>query len=340
MANTGASYELNTEAAVTAIIACVRAGIVPMVWGPPGIGKSAIARFVAARLKRIFQDVRANLLDPVDIRGIPYRDGTTTHWAAPVFFPRDAREYVVCIDELPSGLPATQASLYQVLLDRMIGETKIPDGVAFMACGNRESDHGVAYKMPTPLASRVMHIDLQVDHGAWQRWAAGANIRPEVIFYLVYKEKNLHVFDPVNSDDHTFPCPRTWEFVSNLLNEFDRNPVDPATEKAMYVGTIGTAVAVEFFSFLRMFRELTHPKEVIAYPGTCTIPLNAAAQIALCGALYRQAKETNFGAICEFASRADLRREIGQFLVGQCVQRNPDLQETAGYNRWVVANQY
>jgi MoxR-like ATPase len=41
-------------------------------WGPPGIGKSAIVRRLAAQLGTPLQDVRALLLDPVDLRGLPF----------------------------------------------------------------------------------------------------------------------------------------------------------------------------------------------------------------------------------------------------------------------------
>jgi MoxR-like ATPase len=41
------------------------------VWGGPGIGKSAVVRQLADALKIALRDVRALLLDPVDLRGLP-----------------------------------------------------------------------------------------------------------------------------------------------------------------------------------------------------------------------------------------------------------------------------
>jgi hypothetical protein len=40
--------------------------------GPPGIDKSAVVARVAAALGVALEDIRALLLDPVDLRGLPF----------------------------------------------------------------------------------------------------------------------------------------------------------------------------------------------------------------------------------------------------------------------------
>lgn len=42
------------------------------VWGGPGIGKSAVVKQVAAVAGLPLRDIRALLLDPVDLRGLPF----------------------------------------------------------------------------------------------------------------------------------------------------------------------------------------------------------------------------------------------------------------------------
>ena len=134
-----------------------------IVWGPPGAAKSQIAQQVAAAASRQYVDVRALLLDPVDLRGIPWRDGADrTRWAPPAFLPPsdDTGRWLINLEELPSALPMVQAALYQLVLDRKVGEYELPEGASLIACGNREADRGVVHRMPTPLASRS---------GAWAR---------------------------------------------------------------------------------------------------------------------------------------------------------------------------
>ena len=71
----------------------LRAGINTMIWGGPGIGKSDITTQLGETLSRKVLDLRANLFDPVDIRGVPHivRDAAqaTTEWAVPSIFPTE-----------------------------------------------------------------------------------------------------------------------------------------------------------------------------------------------------------------------------------------------------------
>ena len=103
----------------------------------------------------------------------------------------------------------------------------------------------------------------------------------------------------------------------------------------LFRGTVGEAAAVEFSAFLKVWRELPHPRAVIDDPENATVPDNASALIALCGSLYRMADDVNLGAIVTFAQR--LRREVGESLVGSCVRRDPDLQHTDAFIRWAAA---
>ena len=137
-----------------------------VVWGPPGAAKSMIAQQVAADANRQYVDVRALLLDPVDLRGIPWRDSADrTRWAPPAFLPPsdDPGLWLINLEELPSAVPMVQAALYQLVLDRKVGEYELPEGASLIACGNRESDRGVVHRMPTPLASRFVHLEIRVD---------------------------------------------------------------------------------------------------------------------------------------------------------------------------------
>jgi MoxR-like ATPase len=59
------------------------------IWGEPGLGKSSLVKELAADLSIPLQDVRALLLDPVDLRGLPFlaADGRSK-WATPDFLPQ------------------------------------------------------------------------------------------------------------------------------------------------------------------------------------------------------------------------------------------------------------
>ena len=314
-----ADYTLRPSELAATLALLVEARQPTLVWGPPGTAKSMIAQQVAADAGRRYVDVRALLLDPVDLRGIPWRDSADrTRWAPPAFLPPtdDPGRWLINLEELPSAVQmvqAAQAALYQLVLDRKVGEYELPEGASLIACGNRESDRGVVHRMPTPLASRFVHLEIRVDAQDWLAWGAANGIAPEVLFYIQMRPDMLHLFDP-QSREKAFCCPRTWEMVSNIVNR--RNGLDPSVERALFRGTVGEAAAVEFSAFLEVWRELPHPRAVIDDPENAVVPENASALIALCGSLYRMADGINLGAIVTYATR--LRREIGEFLVGSC----------------------
>ena len=137
-----ADYTLRPSDLAATLALLVEARQPVIVWGPPGAAKSMIARQVAADAGRQYVDVRALLLDPVDLRGIPWRDADgRTRWAPPAFLPPtdDPGRWLINLEELPSAVPMVQAALYQLVLDRKVGEYELPEGASLIACGNRES---------------------------------------------------------------------------------------------------------------------------------------------------------------------------------------------------------
>ena len=174
-----ADYTLRPSELAATLALLVEARQPVVLWGAPGSAKSAVAQQVAADAGRQYVDVRALLLDPVDLRGIPWRDSADrTRWAPPAFLPPtdDPGRWLINLEELPSAVPMVQAALYQLVLDRKVGEYELPEGASLIACGNRESDRGVVHRMPTPLASRFVHLEIRVDAQDWCAWGAANGI--------------------------------------------------------------------------------------------------------------------------------------------------------------------
>src|SRR5258707_6559140 len=157
------------------------------IWGSPGIGKSAVIRQLASALKLPLQDIRALLLDPVDLRGLPFLgpDGRSK-WATPDFLPADGSG-VLFLDELNAAPAMVQASCYQLVLDRKLGEYTLPDDWAIVAACNRDSDRGVTTRMPTPLRNRFVHLEVEVNEANTQRSGHKARYPPIVVAFRRFR---------------------------------------------------------------------------------------------------------------------------------------------------------
>lgn len=303
------------------------------VWGSPGIGKSDAFKQAAARLDRELIDVRASQWDAVDTRGIPTVVDGRTSWAIPDLFPTDPdSRAVIFLDELNSAAPAVQAALYQLVLDRRLGEYVVPEGVMIAAAGNLETDRGVVHKMPTPLKDRFFHYLLEPDANAWQSWAMGAGIHTSVIAFVRFRPDLLHHWD-ANSASPAQATPRSWEFVSRAVTVCEREGINGSIERAMVTGKVGTMVGAEYLGFLSLMRTMVDPDEVIAHPDTAPISDEPSTNYAMCGALASRANRENFGAVMTYARRLAAEHG-GEFLVlvaKTAAERNPEIQQTAAY---------
>ena len=292
--------------------------------------KSSIVRQLAESLKVPLQDVRALLLDPVDLRGLPFlgSDGRSK-WATPEFLPQDGTG-ILFLDELNAAPAMVQASCYQLVLDRKLGEYTLPDGWAIIAAGNRDSDRAVTTRMPTPLRNRFVHLEFEVDVQEWSEWAIQAGIRPEVIAFLRFRPELIIQPD---KDARAFPSPRSWEFVSRILDSLNSHS-NPSIEHELIAGAVGTGAATEVSAFLRTFRELPSIDAILLNPLQEPVPENAAAQYAVASALARCASNTNFDRICLYLNR--LPTEFRVLCVRDATLRAPAIRSTAGYVRFGV----
>lgn len=216
-------------------------------WGPPGIGKSSIVSQIAKDRDIGFIDLRLSLLDPTDLRGIPFfnSEDNSAVWAPASFLPDGSvKEGILFLDELNTAAPMVQASAYQLILDRKIGEYTLPDGWSIVAAGNRESDRGVVFRMASPLANRFVHLDMESDLEDWKAWAKNSGLDQHIIAFVSYRPDSLFAFN-TTSDSKAFATPRTWEYVNEILNS---TPEDDLLFD-MIKGAIGEELAASFLGF-------------------------------------------------------------------------------------------
>ena len=234
-------------------------------WGPPGIGKSELVEGIARDLGGLMIDLRLGQMEPTDIRGIPFynKEKNIMEYAPPGDLPdaETAAQYpivVLFLDEMNSAPASVQSAAYQLILNRRVGKYVLPDNVVMVAAGNRESDKGVTYRMPTPLANRFIHQEMKVDFASWQEWAVMNKIHKDVVGYLSFAKQDLYDFD-AKSASRAFATPRSWSFVSQLLDD----SVDDETLTNLIAGTVGEGLAVKFMSHRKVASRMPNPKDIL-----------------------------------------------------------------------------
>lgn len=266
MSNAVEHRTVTAKGARQAILRCFKAQRPVFLWGPPGIGKSDVVASIAEELQGALIDLRLGQMDPTDIRGVPYfnKDLGVMDWAPPIDLPTEefAAQYpvvVLFLDEMNSAAPAVQAAGYQLILNRRVGKYRLPENVVIVAAGNRESDRGVTYRMPTPLANRFVHIEMRPDFQAWQDWAIEHGVHKDVVGYLTYAKSDLYDFD-AKSASRAFATPRSWTFASELLYD-DNASHEMLTD--LISGTIGEGLAIKFMAHRRVAADMPNPSEIL-----------------------------------------------------------------------------
>ena len=316
-----------------AVTASIRADLAAFIWGPPGVGKSDMVREIGNDMDMNLIDLRLSQMDPVDIRGIPSvdRETKTTSWNPPDFLPtveRHGPNGILFFDELNSAHQASQTVAYQIILDRKVGDYELPPGWIPIAAGNRMEDKAIVNRMSSALSTRFQHFDFDVYWEDWVQWANQNNIHPEVISFIRWKNAALH---KMNTEERSFPCPRTWAFVSKFLPH-----ASPEFEYEGIAGIVGPGAAGEFITYTKIYRDLPDPDKIIADPQHGSITNEPSVMFAICGSLSHRATETNFDKIVEFAER--IPHEYQTIMLRDSMARIPELRHHKSFKAWTRKN--
>lgn len=305
-----------------------------MIWGAPGIGKSAVALQYAnkmyplrkdnlaklefmrtqieeeqdaaqkAQLQREYKafdaklidqdcnfiDFRLSQIDPTDLRGIPvpekvyigidgktliesdlkevkeYIAETAVVWAAPKVLKLDKNwKGVILFDEINSAMPIVQAASYQLILDRCVGEMKLPDSCLILAAGNRENDGGVTFTLATPLRDRMTHIEMEPNHQDWiDDYAIGKRLNAATVAFINNTgSKYFNTLSPNDPSHSGGTSPRSWERVSQY-EDLNDGSIDKAVYRALIAGRIGEGAATVYIEYVENVSKLPDTMKILS----------------------------------------------------------------------------
>ncbi|MEJ7733208.1 MAG: MoxR family ATPase [Polyangiaceae bacterium] len=240
----------------------------PFIWGPPGIGKSALVREAADLLGMDCVTLLGTQIAPEDLIGVPrIRPGEggrhVTEFCPPSAILR-AEPFLLFIDELNSAVPDVQKAFYSLILDRRLGDYVLPAGSRVVGAGNRVEDRALVRPMATALANRMVHVALEPDADSWLGWGATHGVHPLVLAFVRARPDRLFELPPTDATP-AYPTPRAWHMLSDALAS-----VGDRLWPAVAAGSVGDRAGAEWTAFAKRAMEAP-PLEALA-AGTAALP--------------------------------------------------------------------
>ncbi|MFM8511999.1 MAG: MoxR family ATPase, partial [Betaproteobacteria bacterium] len=219
--------------------------------------------------------------------------------------------------------PLVQASLYQLVLDRRVGEYVLPEGWWIVAAGNRQQDRAVTFRMSSALANRFVHLELEPDVDDWRTWALAHRVSPLVVSFIGVRPALLSQ-EP--GDTSAYPTPRSWEMASDVMTTMG-GPRDAAD---VLPGIVGQGAAVEFQAYAKKAINEKVIRKVVASPQEADLPQDLDGTYMLTSWLAFHAAEPDVSQ----ASAVLLQRlppEFGVVLARDMIKARPAFMKEPGY---------
>jgi len=332
-----------------------KAGLVPMFTSSPGIGKSSIARQIADEQNLKLIDIRLAQCDPTDLNGFPYVDkalNKATYLPMDIFpiendsLPLKAVSdeqlgsentdnydgWFLLLDEFNSAPMAVQAAAYKIVLDRKIGQYNLHKNVVIMCAGNLDTDKAIVNRLSTAMQSRMIHFQLEADVKDWLKWANNNSIDHRIMAWISFKNEALHNFDPDHSDK-TFPCPRTWEFLSKIIKPWKTVSMN---KMPLVAGTVGEGMANEFIPYCSIFEDIPTIQEIMRNPKGVDIPEEPSILYAISFMVAKHIKETTVDTIIQMIDRLPIEFQIT--CLNNAVRKNIPLADCSAIVKWRERN--
>ena len=216
-----------------------------------GVGKSSVIKQCAELMGGEFHDVRLSQCEVGDIKGLPYRDGKTSLYAKPEWFPTDPNSKgILFFDELNRANKDVLQAVFEICLDRRLDGVKIPDGWKIVSAINADDDYDVSELDPA-LLDRWFIIDFDPTVKDWVDWASKNGIHQSIIQFI---SRNQNLLDPPVGNlesGKVYPSRRSWVAFSNWMKKPELKLFN---DSGLFVqvakGWIGRDLAITFQKFV------------------------------------------------------------------------------------------
>jgi hypothetical protein len=215
----------------------------------------------------------------------------------------------------------------------MVGIFHLHKNVAIACAGNKDTDNAIVQPMSTALQSRLVHLELILDHNEWVVYAQKNGFHHHITDYIQFMPEMLFTFK-ADLSDQTYGCPRTWGFANQVLKTIDRNDPDLLP---MLAGCLTEGLAREFLTYCDIYEQLPKFSQMLAYPDQIKVPKEPSILYAMSGTISHNASPENFTQLMKCVNR--LPKEFQTLTLKECVRRHHDeLHDHPAIKAWVGAS--
>ncbi|MFD4035444.1 AAA family ATPase [Streptomyces sp. NPDC058637] len=280
-----------------ALTLAVAADLPVLLWGEPGIGKTAALTQLAVSLDLPLTTVIASVHEPSDFSGLPVIGDDPAGNGVPMAPPDWAVRLVragrglLFLDELSTAPPAVQAALLRLVLERRIGTLQLPPGVRIVAAANPRSSAADGWELSPPLANRFVHLKWIHDHEVVVRGLGGTWPRatlprldpgklPEAVDFarravcglLAARPKLVHQMPSSETRrGGPWPSPRSWDMTLCLIAFATAAGSSREVLSLLVRGTVGDGPGLELLASLDRL-DLPDPETLLADPAGAVLP--------------------------------------------------------------------
>ncbi|MFH8926044.1 AAA family ATPase [Streptomyces pristinaespiralis] len=292
-----ATTEPRPDTRLEALTLAVAADLPVLLWGEPGIGKTAALTQLAEALDLPLTTVIASVHEPSDFSGLPVVGNDPAVQGVPMAPPDWAVRLVragrglLFLDELSTAPPAVQAALLRLVLERRIGALRLPPGVRIVAAANPRSSAADGWELSPPLANRFVHLHWTHDHevvvrglgGTWPR-ATMPRLAPEklseavdfarraVCGLLAARPELVHRLPSSETRrGGAWPSPRSWETALCLIAFATAAGSSREVLSLLVRGAVGDGPGLELLASLDRM-DLPDPEVLLADPAAAVLP--------------------------------------------------------------------